>query len=53
MKDSLIERQKIDRCASAKPSVSSKMSRVKKTLVQASVENFHSTPPYPPLVRKE
>ena len=38
MSDSLTERQKIDRCASAKANVSSKMSRWKKTENQPSSE---------------
>ena len=44
-KDSQTERRKIDRCASATPSVSSKMSRWRNTEIQASVENCHFTSP--------
>ena len=43
--DSLTDRHSIVTCASAKPSVSSKMSRSKKTLNHASVENAQRTPP--------
>ncbi|MNL66886.1 hypothetical protein D3C87_1914180 [compost metagenome] len=38
-KDSLIERQIIERCASARPRVSSNMSRWKSTENQPSIEN--------------
>jgi hypothetical protein len=53
MSDSLAERQKIDRCASATDTVPSKMSRWNTTRNQPSVENCHTTPPYSPGVRKE
>ena len=51
--DSLTERQKIDRCASARPTVSSKMSRWKKIENQASSVGVHATPEYDPGVRNE
>jgi hypothetical protein len=46
-------RQNISRLAPAKPTVSSKMSRAKKTRNQPSPDRFQITPPYSPGVRKE
>src|SRR5687767_15161417 len=51
--DSFTERQKIVRCASAKVTVSSKISLANSTRYQPSVEKSQITPPYGPLVRKE
>ena len=45
MPASFTERQKIETCASASESVSSKMSRSRKTEIQASLENSHFTSP--------